>query len=384
MRILLIGEYYSSNLGDGVICNAVENLLINSFEDVEITVADISGKKAYSTLNDKNISVKKAKYTSAKIKLSKILTTFGFDLEYIRFEKGFAKKSENIARICSGDYDLAIFAGGQMFKDSFVLPIAKFVERLGLNNIPIIFNACGVGEIRSKRMKKILANSLSNPNIHAVSSRDDINTLNDYLKNSPLKAIKTFDPAIWTSEVYKIKKAENNVVGLGIMYAFNMNHSHMVKFWKDIILDLEKVGIKWKFFCNGPNIDYKFAQHILNTLGYSDEEQANLLSPRPQNPKELVELISTFKSIISFRLHSHIIAYSLDIPGISIVWDEKVKYFYKSIGLTKRCKYISDSSLDIITELDKAQKEGYDSVLRSEQKVFCNELLTKMVDEIPR
>ncbi|QUG40596.1 polysaccharide pyruvyl transferase family protein [Psychrobacillus sp. INOP01] len=383
MRVLLIGEYYSPNLGDGVICNVVENLLINYFDDVEIIVADISGKKAYNTAINRSISLEKEKYTSFKLKLSKTLTVLGVDLEYKRFKRGF-KNNGNIEEICSGDYDLAIFAGGQMFKDSFVLPISKFVQCLGLNNIPIIFNACGVGEIKSKRMKGILVNSLSNPNVRAISSRDDINTLNDYIVNSHLKATKTFDPAIWTDEVYKITKKKNNVVGLGVMYAYNMSQSRMVKFWKDVIGNLEERGIEWKIFCNGSIIDYKFAQYILSTLGYSEEKQVDLLSPRPLKPNELVELISTFKSIVSFRLHSHIIAYSLDIPGISIVWDEKIKYFYKSLGLESRCKYLRDSSSEIITELEQAEKEGYDSLLRTNQKESYIELLTKMIKEVPK
>lgn len=381
MKILLIGEYYSSNLGDGVICNTVESLLLNSFDNAEITVADITGNKGYNTKINQNYSVKKATYTGTKLKLSKTITKIGIDTEYYRFYKSFQNRTKEIEEICSDKYDLAVFAGGQMFKDTFVFPISKFVEYLSSYNIPIIFNACGVGEINSKKMRNLLSKTLSNKSVTSISTRDDILTLNNiFLKDSSKKAIITYDPAIWAKEVYNIDKKDSDVVGLGIMYAYNMNFKDMVNFWVSIIKRLNEEGTKWKLFCNGTVIDYEFANYILEYLEYSDDKKKALIAPRPTRPVELVELISTFDSIISFRLHSHIIAYSLDIPGIAIVWDTKIKHFYRSLGLEKRCKNIGDSSEDIVTELKNAQFKGYDNELRIDQKLYCSELLTKMIN----
>ena len=44
MKILLIGERYSANLGDGIICETVESLLRNHYKKSEVIMADISGK----------------------------------------------------------------------------------------------------------------------------------------------------------------------------------------------------------------------------------------------------------------------------------------------------------------------------------------------------
>lgn len=47
MNILVIGEYYSSNLGDGVICQTVVALLKQRYSNSNIDIADISNEVDY-------------------------------------------------------------------------------------------------------------------------------------------------------------------------------------------------------------------------------------------------------------------------------------------------------------------------------------------------
>ena len=44
MRILVIGERYSANLGDPIICETVKYQILENFPDAEIVFADISGR----------------------------------------------------------------------------------------------------------------------------------------------------------------------------------------------------------------------------------------------------------------------------------------------------------------------------------------------------
>ena len=43
-KILVVGEYYSENLGDGIICENVKYLLENSFPEADIKISDIMGR----------------------------------------------------------------------------------------------------------------------------------------------------------------------------------------------------------------------------------------------------------------------------------------------------------------------------------------------------
>jgi len=59
MKILLIGEVYSENLGDGIICETVANLIKNAYPNCEIIMGDLSGKSGYE---QNNIKQKMKKY----------------------------------------------------------------------------------------------------------------------------------------------------------------------------------------------------------------------------------------------------------------------------------------------------------------------------------
>ena len=52
-KILIIGEVYSQNLGDGVLCECLKYILNENISNVELEFKDISGKEDY-TKNKEN------------------------------------------------------------------------------------------------------------------------------------------------------------------------------------------------------------------------------------------------------------------------------------------------------------------------------------------
>ena len=93
-----------------------------------------------------------------------------------------------------------------------------------------------------------------------------------------------------------------------------------------------------------------FARTILDR-----RPEDRFLCPAPETPRELVELIASFRSIIGFRLHSHIIAASLDIPSVALVWDQKLPSFFAAMELKNRCFTIRDSAADVVDALEAAE-----------------------------
>lgn len=375
MRILLIGERYSSNLGDGIICEVVESLLQTYYSHSHITVADISGRSDY----EHNFGIKNkrnVKETTKKI-IKKILFKLNIDINNILK----LKRKKYIKKICRQDYDIAIFAGGHLLKDTFIPAIEDFTYYLALNKTPIIFNACGAAKIKDYELERTLKRILNKDNVVSISIRDDVERVNSlYLKESNMKALPTHDPGIWAKDIYKINKKDSETIGLGIMLVPHIEKNKIIKFWKEIITALEKESISWRMFCNGSEDDYELAKYILRDMSYSEYEIEDLLDIRPKRPKELVKIISEFNSIISFRLHSHIIAYSLDIPSIAIVWDDKVEFFFEKIGYTDRCKKIEDNSTEIVNTLINAQQKPYESNLRVKQKKQSLDILVKSIE----
>ena len=59
IRILLIGELYSSNLGDGILCECAQSLIKQKIKDVEIDVIDLSLRENYSNKKEDSLNKKR-------------------------------------------------------------------------------------------------------------------------------------------------------------------------------------------------------------------------------------------------------------------------------------------------------------------------------------
>lgn len=372
MKILIVGELYSSNLGDGVICENVKSIIENYYEgdNLEIQLADLSCRKGY--VND-NYKIERMK--GIKNHIRKLL----YKSEYITYKIQEVKNKKTIKKICGPQhYDIAIFAGGHLIMPYFILRIYDFVKYLSKNGTKIIFNACGVGDIKSPILLYKIKKMFKNRNIIQITSRDNIEKLKTkYLdaKNS-IQVGKTYDPAIYTNETYKIsKKEESKVIGLGIMDVMSISKEKMLNFWKQIIQEIEKNGYKWQLFCNGSQADYNLACECLKMMNLSNKKQ--YIADRPVNPKQLVETIAQYNSIISFRLHSHIVAYSLEIPTIAIVWNEKLNFFFRDLEMEDRCLDFNKEAKTIVDKLLEIKKVGYNEKIKAKQKEVIKENILK-------
>lgn len=390
MKILIIGEYFSANLGDGVICETVKYLVEKNVSNAKTSIVDISAHTEFITNTDveKQIEFTKKKpgrlknknvVDLARVIINKIL----YSNDYLRLSLVHKNKKNYIHNICKEKFDLAIFAGGQLFIEYFIFSISDFVKHLSVKNTPIFFNACGLGfNIKNVLVRKRLEEALNSNAVKMITTRDNIKLLKKYLKGEKkITTKKISDPAVWAADAYNIRKdLHSDVVGLGVMWLPN-KEEEMINFWSNIIDELNRRNIEWKMFCNGCPLDYGFAIRILTIKGFAEEEILNKLSARPTKPYELVKLISTFKSIISFRLHSHIIAYSLDIPTIGIVWNDKLNFFADAIDCSARYFNINNvNSASIVEALKEAEYQGYNQEIKKRLKESALNFIQETLD----
>ena len=89
----------------------------------------------------------------------------------------------------------------------------------------------------------------------------------------------------------------------------------------------------------------------------------------PTSPEELVRTVSGFRGIITSRLHSCIVAYSLGVPFVAISWNNKLQYFAGNTGCPERI--ITRETLEpgkIIAAFDSALETGYDNGIKQQMK----------------
>lgn len=377
MKIAVIGVYYASNLGDAVIGDCVSYWLKKEYPDAKIDILDVEGKKEFP--QQSSVSIRTLKKRKRKLKWDYWLTEKGIkDKVYYWNQLDVAQRQAFYDEVAQRGYDIAVFAGGQMFMDWLSVDVCEFLKRFEQKRIPVFFNACGVGFAISEKIRNVLSNCLLKENVKLISSRDDVHLIENRYLNGKRNAILTYDPALWTKEVYNVEKSKSEYVGLGVMFCENENIKKVTDFWVQMIQLLEQKHIKWKMFCNGALDDYNYGCYVLEQMNLNVSE---CIFDYPKTPEELVCQIGKFSSLISFRLHSHIIATSLDIPAVSLVWDEKVRFFYQHLGHEERCKTIHDSAESVFMALQLAKEQGYDRELIEKQKNFARQLLIDTINQ---
>lgn len=356
LKVLVIGELYSENLGDGVICENVKHLIEKYVDNVSVDLLDLSGREGFNMVA---VAENKVEYkTGYKAKLKKYFADknrsflkSGFNrIVYAREKMVYRDKIANITKQIDKDYDFAVFAGGQLFLDYFLIYMEAVMEVLSEKNIPVIFNACGFGDIvndyKLNKFKKIL----SMDNVISITVRDYVDKVNNkILKGNKLQATQTSDAGLWSKETYGITDEKTSrKIGIGVIYRNDILFMNQQKeLLMNIIKDLDNKNVEWELFTNGGLDDQSFAQDFFEDI-HSERKK---MAPRSKTPSELVELISTYDSIISFRLHSHIVATSLQVPSIAIFWDKKVNFFFETYGAEDRCFTVNSRAGIIVDKL---------------------------------
>lgn len=346
MKVLLIGERYSDNLGDGVLFETFSYICKEIYKNWIIKELDISGRIDY----DNNEIWKNKLYKKLIIKLLP-----NFLVRTLSKYSRIRKLNKNITKINLKEINLVIFVGGALFQDYFALPIFFVIKKLSKNSIPIIFNCCGLGKKPQKIDFVLLKRAINNKYVLSISIRDNYNYfITKYLTKKNFFIEKTLDPAFELTDCFIAKKHDTQKIGIGIMQIDvikknidNFNEDKYLNIIRFIITELERQNLEWEFFTNGSQYDNNYAELLCYKL-----KIGNKLSIRPTRPMELVNTINKYTKVISFRMHSHIISAALYIPTIGFIWDEKVREFAKMT-----CNnYFIDLNENIMKQMEKSLK----------------------------
>lgn len=345
-KIVLAGLPYVTNHGDTVLFESTEFLVEKTLENLsieaEIERLDLHGyKKGLAELLGKVLN---RLYNSAFGDLKKD--------HHSRYHYSIRKRIFSLIlkrqfRDAIINASAIIVAGGGLVKykyETFDYRLNLLVSEAEKLGIPIYFNAVGVEgysetDIRCQELKR----TLNSGNIKAISTRDNIDLLsNKYIEKPSIILKKVADSAFWSNEVYRIeKKSNSNIIGLGVVRGnifkdngLNITEEKLFGLWEDIIKKLDEKGIEWKLFTNGLEEDNKFMYSLLERVNRKSEYES--ITYIPKTPEELVEIISKFNKVIACRMHASIIAYSLNVPSVGLVWNDKIKMFGESIGYSER------------------------------------------------
>lgn len=360
-QIIVIGERYSTNLGDGVICQCVEKL-VNKYKGKEDRVVcwDLSCRKAYGEKYEMREKFWQRIYrrVCSKVLFCKPIKTHiqkRMGTKLYMYWSWYYERINVVKQICKDTKaDLVIFAGGELFKDYFLFYIEKYVKLFSRQKAKIWFNACGCDKKNTRVILKRFERVLKNKNVQRTTTRSSFNTCKELFVDSDY--IFKPDPVICCADFFE-GSSEKNGIGLSIMSleGINDNKEHLLKFWGEIIQTLRRDNKKFKLFCNGSEEDYVFSKEVLEYTNLS----AEYLLPKPYTPEELVKTITSFEKICSFRMHSLIIAYGFGIPFVGLGWDDKLYDFAEYINAEKQvCDWRSTKIADMLAQMDNYCIDG--------------------------
>ena len=257
--------------------------------------------------------------------------------------------------------NIVFFAGGGLIGNSY-LDFYKYVKEildLCTNfNIPVYFSSIGINNMDdgSNEINNNLQKLLNSPCIKKIAVRENKDFFEKY--SNKIKISEVCDPAVWVRYVYNIIPKYNDVVGINVVRGGLFKDNNVDWKFKDEINYLislkemlEKENINYVFYTNGSFLDNVALRHIVKKYDI-DKNHYKLIN----TSKELVEMVSNFKFVCSIRMHSAIISYSFGIPSINIMWNEKIKHFYKNIKREGDMFYIDEINLDKILQKIKNSK----------------------------
>ncbi len=255
--------------------------------------------------------------------------------------------------------DIIFFAGGGLFGFSYLNLFdytEKIVEIADKKKIPVIFSSMGINNMDAtpeseKRIEKLLNKSC----VRAFSGRENIDFFKKYVhSNTQYVPQLVADPAVWVRDIYSryLTTSRDKIVGINVvrggLFKDNgnvWNIDEEMAYLNGLKELLDKAHIKYRFYTNGSVLDNNALRYFAKTYQISEE---SLIFPH--STREFIETVGKFKAVIAIRMHSAIVSYSLGIPSICLVWNEKIPHFYQNIGYEDRALPLSQWTCENVYE----------------------------------
>lgn len=300
--------------------------------------------------------------------------------------------------------DLVIFGGAPLFNFRYQVFHERTAITLQLaqkHGIPVLFSAIGVeGYEEDSEACQNLKKALNLDCVRQITTRDDYASLERFAARKSLVIDRVADPAVLSDIVFsqfahRSDIGNRDIIGLFVVRprifrdnGINLTEEQLDEFWIELIERLDDSGIPYELITSGHFSDEAYLEHLIRSHGVSLEKCIFNMN----TPEKLVEKISEYKAILTCRLHPSIIAYSLEVPSVSLVWNSKVSFFYDIINHPERARTVDDLTAEgILDALEHACQDGthtddayrmsvYYSLFEGVRNILCPENLAQPYD----
>lgn len=341
-KVVICAVPFSHNLGDGVIFQALAELIRSVDDDLHVVPLDIAGRTEFGQPSMKlPCVVRMLDCLPAFCRRAAVLVVFS-----LKFLFQWRKRWMNELQ----DADHVIIGGGQLFSDADLnFPVKLYLLSTLLKSKRSTILFVGVAR-RWSFLGRLLVNRFianARPEFWVVRDMESFVNAQRVFRLPADRVRVAPDPVIALGRVYKRSFALSGRrrLALGVsdprMLAYsaarsanNSGDSYGGAYCRIAAL-AEKYDWEVFLFTNGAREDNDY----LDELCKSNKPLGALDKYLPRIPEELVELIAGCDLLIAHRMHANIIAFALGIPSLGFNWDDKVASFFR---LTGREDYVFD------------------------------------------
>jgi len=267
--------------------------------------------------------------------------------------------------------DKVIFPVGMLkFANQNFSYIFSLVNRMAtMRNIKVLMSAMSVAKPDKSDPRYIdLVEAVNEPCVWGITTRDGsegLARLRKYYSRGMQFTDFVGDPALWTAEALGISKKKSDIIGINIIRP-TIYHSYkegdfspeqMTQLYKEIVEELDRRGYDWVFYDNGMNEDHNYGLQLIKEFKLPESK----LMAQPRNAKEYVEMVAGFYAVFGARLHACITAVSLGIPVAGLLWDNKLDFFSRTMGIRPFFSEVNElKGTLIVNKLEAAIRHDFD------------------------
>lgn len=248
--------------------------------------------------------------------------------------------------------DMILFGGAPMFNYRYQIFYERTATILDLAekyHKPVVFSAIGIESYdeqdeRCQRLKSALHQRC----VKQITTRDGLEELKQYSANQTIPLGKVADPAVFSSSVFRKWRTKKEAqeqhrterkIGLFVLRGggfkdngYDLSREDAKKLWVSLVQELKERGLRYELLTSGHFGDEAFLDALIRDCNIP----ASHCVFNMNTPEQLIEKIASYDAILSTRLHPSIISYSLGVPALSLIWNNKVERFYENIGYPDR------------------------------------------------
>lgn len=341
MRVAVVAEIFSPNLGDGIIYECVRHLF--GRRGVEVVPVDFGLRDSWAEGGGEPAPRPPAsgarKVAQVAVRRSRMLRR-GLNAAqwYGRDRRRHAAKWEEAIASC----DAVVVGGGQLLVDigfTFAPRIWEAVRIARRHGKPVAFFACGAGSQWGPVATRLYGDALNYASYVSVRDRVSARMVAGVLK--PGHTVVTHaDPGFVADLVYPAAPRAGTTVGFGMQPLLHLHNfvpavrhvgeAAYYDFWAAAGAEVAKSGASIELFSNGTTEDHAEATRIHRLM--TERGLRPTLAPRPRVPAELAGVLGRYSGLLCTRMHAGIVGFSLGARVVPISWDRKVDNVWDLLG----------------------------------------------------